>query len=151
MSLEQHHYADGETRLTGLLARPSGAPRAAVLVFPTIMNPTPAVENKAKALAEAGYLALIADFYGRRPAGFDEARALAAAIRPDPLAYRRRLRAGLRALATVPEADGQPLEEMGEAACRLLIDRIRRPSPTNRHEQVPFQIVERESVIEHAA
>jgi LacI family transcriptional regulator len=45
----------------------------------------------------------------------------------------------------------QPLEEMGEAACRLLIDRIRHPSSTNRHEQVPFQIVERESVIEYAA
>ena len=104
MSLEQHHYADGDTALTGLLARPAGTPRAAVLVFPTIMNPTPAVETKAKALAEAGYLALIADFYGQRPADFDEARALAAAIRPDPLAYRRRLKAGLRALATLPEA-----------------------------------------------
>jgi LacI family transcriptional regulator len=42
----------------------------------------------------------------------------------------------------------QPLEEMGEAACRLLIDRIRRPSSVNRHEQVPFEIVERESVAE---
>jgi LacI family transcriptional regulator len=45
----------------------------------------------------------------------------------------------------------QPLEEMGEAACRLLVDRIRRPSPTGRHEQVPFQIVERESVAEYVA
>jgi len=45
----------------------------------------------------------------------------------------------------------QPLEEMGEAACKLLIDRIRRPSPNNEHKQVPFQIVERESVIEFAA
>jgi LacI family transcriptional regulator len=45
----------------------------------------------------------------------------------------------------------QPLEEMGEAAARLLIDRIRRPSPGSRHEQVPFQIVERESVVEYAA
>src|SRR6478736_2369286 len=71
MSFEQHDYADGETRLTGLLARPSGTPRAAVLVFPTIMNPTPAVEHKALKLAEAGYLALIADFYGVRPSGFD--------------------------------------------------------------------------------
>ena len=44
----------------------------------------------------------------------------------------------------------QPLEEMGEAACRLLADRIRRPSPTNEHKQIPFEIVERESVIEHA-
>jgi len=45
----------------------------------------------------------------------------------------------------------QPLEEMGEAACRLLIERIRQPSTTNKHEQVPFEIVERESVVELAA
>ena len=45
----------------------------------------------------------------------------------------------------------QPLEEMGEVACKLLIDRIRRPSPINEHKQVPFQIVERESVLEFAA
>src|SRR6187399_3133588 len=106
-------YSDGDTALTALLARPAGAPRAAVLVFPTIMNTTPAVEAKAKALAEAGYLALIADFYGKRPATFDEARALAAEIRPDPLAYRRRLKAALRALATAPAAEGLPLAAIG--------------------------------------
>ena len=65
------------------------------------------------ALAESGYLALIADFYGQRPSGFDEARALAAAIRPDPLAYRRRLRAGLRALGSLPEADGLAFAAIG--------------------------------------
>jgi len=113
MSLEPTSYADGATPLTGLIARPSGTPRAAVLVFPTIMNPTPAVENKAKALAETGYLALIADFYGQRPTSFDEARTLAAGIRPDPLAYRRRLKAGLRALAALPEAEGLPLAAIG--------------------------------------
>lgn len=45
----------------------------------------------------------------------------------------------------------QPLEAMGEAACRLLIERIRRPSTAGRHEQVPFEIVERESVAEFVA
>ena len=45
----------------------------------------------------------------------------------------------------------QPLEEMGEAACKLLVDRIRRPSPTSEHKLVPFEIVERESVLEFAA
>jgi len=45
----------------------------------------------------------------------------------------------------------QPLEEMGDAACKLLVDRIRRPSPHHEHKQVPFEIVERESVIERAA
>lgn len=113
MELEPLDYMDGETWLTGLVARPAGDPRAAILVFPTIMNPTPAVETKARALADAGYLALIADFYGSRPANFDEARSAAAEIRPDPLAYRRRLRAGLKALAAMPEADGLPLATIG--------------------------------------
>jgi len=111
--LEPIDYADGDTALTGFVGRPAGPPRAAVLVFPTIMNPTPAVEHKAVKLAEAGYLALIADFYGKRPADFDEARALAAEIRPDPLVYRRRLKAALQALATLPEADGLPLAAIG--------------------------------------
>ena len=111
--MERLEYSDGETALTGLLVRPAAAPRAAVLVFPTIMNLTPAVEHKALMLAEAGYLALVADFYGQRPASFDDARALAAGIRPDPLTYRRRLRAGLNALATLPEARGLPLAAIG--------------------------------------
>ncbi len=106
-------YADGDTSLSGLLARPSREPRAAILVFPTIMNSTPAVEDKATRLAEAGYMTLIADFYGRRPGSFDEARALAAAIRPNPLVYRQRLKAGLRALAMLPEAEGLPLAAIG--------------------------------------
>jgi dienelactone hydrolase len=111
MKLEPLDYQDNEARLTGQLARPSGVPRAAVLVFPTIMNATDSVKDKAHSLAEAGYLALIADFYGKQPASFDEARACAAEIRPAPLVYRRRLRAGLRALAT--EAQGLPLAAIG--------------------------------------
>lgn len=113
MALESISYADGDTLLAGQLARPAGSPRAAILVFPTIMNTTPVVEAKARSLAGSGYLALIADFYGKRPADFDEARTAAAGIRPDPLAYRRRLKAGLAALATLPEADGLPLGVIG--------------------------------------
>src|SRR5690606_8446730 len=105
MPLEPLRYTDGDTALTGLLARPSGPARAAVLVLPTIMNATASVESKALSLAQHGYLALIADFYGRQPANFDDARTLAVEIRPDPLAYRRRLRAGLKALAALPEAN----------------------------------------------
>lgn len=102
-------YRDGETGLTGSLYRPARAPRAAVLVFPTIMNPTPAVTAKAQALADAGYLALVADFYGQAPASMDEARQLALALRDTPESYRQRLRAAVRALATLDEADGLPL------------------------------------------
>jgi dienelactone hydrolase len=113
MDLEPLAYTDGQTALSGLLARPSRAPRAAVLVFPTIMNPTPSVEDKARSLAEHGYLALVADFYGRRPADFDQARTFAAEIRLDPLTYRRRLKASLKALATLPEAEGLPVGAIG--------------------------------------
>jgi dienelactone hydrolase len=113
MALEPLDYEDGETWLKGLIARPSGTPRAVVLVFPTIMNPTDSVKDKARSLAETGYLALITDFYGKQPASFDEARACAAEIRPDPLVYRRRLRAALRALATIPETQGLPLAAIG--------------------------------------
>lgn len=107
--LEPLLYKDGEARLTGLVARPSGVPRAAVLVFPTIMNPTQAVLDKAKALAGAGYIAMVADFYGAAPATMDEARQHALAIRETPEDYRRRLRTALRAIATTPECKGLPL------------------------------------------
>ena len=103
------NYTDAATPLTGQLYRPEGKPRAAVLVFPTIMNPTPAVEAKAQALADAGYLVLIADLYGAQPGSMDEAREHAMALRETPELYRQRLRASLRALAALPEAHGLEL------------------------------------------
>nr|WP_166175991.1 substrate-binding domain-containing protein [Altererythrobacter segetis] len=45
----------------------------------------------------------------------------------------------------------QPLEEMGEVACQILVDRLRNPARANQHKQVPFEIMARESVIECAA
>jgi len=45
----------------------------------------------------------------------------------------------------------QPLEEMGEAALKLLVESIRFSSRARQHVQVPFQIVERESVLDCAA
>src|SRR6478735_11682107 len=65
-------------------------------------------------------------------AGFDD-NAIARTIRPRLTSLR------------------QPLEAMGEAACQILAERIRNPSRASQHKQVPFEIMERESVIEHAA
>ena len=42
----------------------------------------------------------------------------------------------------------QPLEQMGEAACQILIDRIRMPRKAHETVVIPHQIVERESVVE---
>src|SRR5690606_26526431 len=84
-----------------------------VLVMPTIMNATEAVRAKARALADSGYLALITDFYGRQPADSDDSRAMALELRATPDSYRTRLRAGLRALAAMPEARGLPFAGIG--------------------------------------
>lgn len=110
-ALAPFSYRDGDLALTGLLARPVGPPRAAVAVFPTIMNPTPAVEAKALALAVQGYAALVCDFYGASPRDFAEASDWSAQLRADTGVYRARLRAGVAALAqAVP---GVPLLGIG--------------------------------------
>lgn len=98
-ALDRIEYRDGDTALTGWLARPAGTLRAAVAVFPTIMNVTPAIEAKALALADMGYLAFIADFYGEQPADFARAGVLAQALRADTDRYRQRLHAALATLA----------------------------------------------------
>jgi len=51
---DQLNYRDGELALTGHLLRPVAQPRAAIAVFPTIANVTPAVMAKARSLAESG-------------------------------------------------------------------------------------------------
>lgn len=106
-------YADGELELTGLLARPQGPARAAVVVFPTIANVTPAVERRATMLAEAGYLAMIADFYGQPVADFAASQRLAKQLREDVDVYRARLRAAVSALRGHPVAQNMPLAAIG--------------------------------------
>jgi dienelactone hydrolase len=111
--LEALAYSDGDTPLRGLLARPQGTPKAGILVYPTIMNTTQSVEAKARSLADTGYIALVADFYGKTPADFDEARSFAAELRQDVHAYRTRLRAAIRALVSLDEARDLPLAAIG--------------------------------------
>ena len=111
--LERVDYTDGGTALTGWFARPSDSPRAAVLVFPTIANVTPAVERRARMLADLGCLAMIADFYGEPVPDFAAAGPLAEKLRSDWLAYRARLAAGLAALQTLPDAASLPAAAVG--------------------------------------
>lgn len=106
-------YSDGDTAQTGLIARPDVKLRAAVVVFPTIMNATPSVIAKAEDLAANGYLAVVADFYGKTPESMDQSREFAMDLRFTPQSYRQRLRAGLKALASLPEAAGLPIGAIG--------------------------------------
>jgi dienelactone hydrolase len=112
-SLEAVAYADRGTALTGWLARPAGAQRGAVLVMPTIANVTAGVEAKARKLADLGFLALIADFYGETVASFEASRPLAEALRADPEHYRARIFAGLAALTALPDAAGLKASAIG--------------------------------------
>lgn len=104
-------YRDGNLALTGLIARPEGKARAAIVVFPTIANATPAVERRAAMLAEAGFVALVADFYGEQPASFEASRPLAEALRADVDRYRARLMEAVEALRAV--TPGLPMAAIG--------------------------------------
>ncbi|ALG61095.1 MULTISPECIES: dienelactone hydrolase family protein [Citromicrobium] len=98
-AFEEIAYADGDTPLTGLALHPQGGARAAVTIFPTFMNSTPAVEAKARSLAAQGYAVLIGDFYGPdAPADMQQAFAAMTRLRADPVAARQRLRATVRLL-----------------------------------------------------
>jgi dienelactone hydrolase len=97
-NLETIPYTDGPTALTGHLAQPADTPRAAILIFPTIANIGPPMERRAAMLAQAGYLAMIADFYGEHVRDFVHAGELAKVLRADPEIYRARIRAAITAL-----------------------------------------------------
>jgi dienelactone hydrolase len=101
MDLERIDYADNDTALTGWLARPVGTVRGAVVVFPTIMNVNEPMKRRAAMLADAGFLALIADFYGAPVRDFAHSRDLAEGLRADVDRYRRRVGAGVAALRAV--------------------------------------------------
>ena len=111
--LERVDYADGDLPLTGWLARPDGTPRAAVVVYPTIVNANPPVERRARMLADAGCLAMIADLYGEPVESFETVGPLAEKLRQSAGHYRARLRAAVAALRGHPEASGLAMAAIG--------------------------------------
>ena len=113
MTLEPVSYAHGETALIGWLARPERTPRAAVLVLPTIANANAAMERRARMLADLGYVAMIADFYGEPVPSFEASRPLADKLRADFTHYRARIAAAVVALRAVPDAAGLPMLGIG--------------------------------------
>ncbi|WP_068075984.1 dienelactone hydrolase family protein [Novosphingobium lentum] len=114
MTLETVPYTHGATALTGRLATPPGTPRGAVVVFPNIANHSPAFDRRATMLAEASYVAMVADFYGTHPGdSMEEIFAVAGALRADVDHYRARLAAGVAALRDHPAAAGLPMAAIG--------------------------------------
>lgn len=129
MAVEQVDYADGDLALTGFLVKPDGPPRAAVLVLPTIANCNAPMIRRAHMLAQAGCLAMVADFYGVQVRDFDHARELAGPLRASAESYRQRLHAALAALTGRAEAQGLPVAAIGycmggQAALELARDGV---------------------------
>lgn len=110
MALEQIAYTHDGTALTGWLKAPQTAPRAAVVIFPTIANVNEHMLRRAQMLAEVGYVAMIADFYG---VAEGEWQALAKDLRADPSHYRARLAAAVATLRAQPAAAGLPVAAIG--------------------------------------
>ncbi len=111
--MEKVSYHDRGTALTGWLVRPAGKARAAIVIFPTIANSNPAMERRAAMLAEAGFVAMIADFYGEPVASFEASIPLGNALRADVDHFRTRLSASVTALRQHEAAAGLPLAAVG--------------------------------------
>lgn len=113
MTLERIDYTDRGTELTGWLARPAGPARGAMVVFPTIANVNEPMERRAAMLAEAGFVAMIADFYGEPVPSFEASFPLAGRLRADVDHYRARLSAAIATLRAHEAARGLALGAIG--------------------------------------
>jgi dienelactone hydrolase len=110
VSVRDVEYRDGDTVLRGRLALPERSPdgtHPAVLVVHEWWGRTKHSDGSAEELARLGYVGLAVDMYGegRTTTDAEEAGKWAGAIRKDPETMRRRLRAALDFVRSLPETD----------------------------------------------
>ena len=117
MKTEDLDYSGDGLTFRGYLAYDdtNSAPRPGVLILHEAWGLTRHVMERARMLADLGYVALAADLFGGRRQITDpaEARPLMAALRADPSALRGRAQAGLAALAAQPLVDPLRLAAIG--------------------------------------
>jgi len=116
MKTQVHQYQSGEKASNGYLALPDGnGARPGILVVHEAPGLDDHVKRRSEMLAGLGYVALAADLYGGGIVGNspEEAFALMGPLREDPDLLRRRVRAGLDALAAVPGVDRDRLGAIG--------------------------------------
>ncbi len=117
MKITALNYSDGHTNFVGYLADPEvGGKRPGVLIAHEAPGLNDHPKLRARMIAELGYVGFAADLYGNgRIAGTGgEARARRGGRRNDvPPRHRRPARAGLDALAKLPQVDAARLGVMG--------------------------------------
>ena len=114
---ETIEYEFGGTKMKGFLAYDDAGKgkRPGVLVFPEWWGLNDHAKERAKQLAEMGYVAFAADLYGdaKLVKTQDDARTEATALRKDPAVWRGRAAAALKMLAGRSEVDASKLAAMG--------------------------------------
>lgn len=99
-NLNEIRYFDNQTELNGLITSNTEKNKPAVLILPAWMG----IDNEAKTAAlnlqEEGYLAFIADIYGKGniPTNVDEARKITTFYKSDYKAYQNRIQIALETL-----------------------------------------------------
>jgi dienelactone hydrolase len=109
-------YQDGDTALHGLIARPKGpGPHPAVIVVHDALGIGEMLRRRTRDLAEAGYVALLADMYGLGPgeAEFEKATAGYVWLHEKPERLRGRMAATCAALGALPEVDAGRMGAIG--------------------------------------
>lgn len=115
---ESLDYKDGDVTCKGFIAYPAAAsakPAPAVLVFPEWWGLTDYSRNRARQLADMGYVALAADMFGDGKVAADPAEAgkLAGGFYFDRTKFRARAGAALAALSNRPEVDKSKIAAIG--------------------------------------
>jgi dienelactone hydrolase len=109
-------YGCEDVNLRGYLAwNESAEPRPGVLVFHEGLGLGDFAMERARRLAELGYVALAADMFGerRQARNLQEVATLVGGLRAEPTRLRARGRAALETLASLPQVDAQRLVAIG--------------------------------------
>src|SRR6202161_672676 len=117
MKVENLQYKDGDLSLHGLVAYDESisGKRPGVVIMPDAFGIAPFVRERAERLAKLGYVGFGADPYGNAFMAKDlqEGIKYAMALLGDPTVVRRRVRAALDKLASLPQGDDSRLAVMG--------------------------------------
>ena len=114
MTADISYHVDG-TALTGYLADDAarGPGRPGVLVVHQGRGLAEHTKERARMLAELGYVAFALDMFGESPADMQHASKLLQALGSNPALLRRRALAGLELLKAQPNVDTQRLAAIG--------------------------------------
>jgi dienelactone hydrolase len=117
MKTETIEYKDGDVTLRGYLAydETKSGKRPGILVMPEALGLGTHAKSRAERLAQLGYVAFAGDPYGegKEYATVAEAIKSATELMSDPVKTRRRGRAALDKLASLPQVDASKLAGIG--------------------------------------